>query len=180
MMAPASFLALAGDILPPRLSTWRNEIAAACLAYAIDPLLVAAIMDRESLGGTALVPQGARGTGDHGHGRGLMQIDDRAHEFVQYRDDAGRFLWQDPAFNVLYAVRLLDRNIMQLGGDMPAGVAAYNCGAGRVRKALSALAPATPYLERLAALDKLTANGDYVTDVLRRRITFLSRIPNPA
>ena len=52
--------------------------------YQIPPALIAGIGSRESHWGLALSPVGPTGTGDNGHGRGLMQIDDRWHkDFIE-------------------------------------------------------------------------------------------------
>lgn len=103
------------------------------------------------------------GTGDHGHGRGLMQIDDRWHqEFIASGD------WKDPRLNVRYAVlNVLKLNHNWLFSKFPASdeefrirmmLSSYNCGAGNVRKAVRAgLDP-----------DFYTTGKDYAFDVLRR------------
>jgi hypothetical protein len=65
--------------LPLRLAQWAVEIHFAAALYRLDPLVLAAIVERESRGGEALSPPGPAGVGDGGHGRGLMQIDDRWH-----------------------------------------------------------------------------------------------------
>lgn len=155
--------------LPPHLDRWYLCFQAAHMQTGVDPYLLAAICDRESAGGEALTPKGPAGTGDKGHGRGLMQIDDRYHlSFIAARDGRGIALWQVPAFNILYAARLLT----QMWGSLhiwPAAIAAYNAGASMARGALAALSPDAPQEAIVAALDRVTAHGDYVSDVLRRR-----------
>ncbi len=148
--------------LPPRLARWAPELYAASIAYdSIDPVLLAAIMDRESRGGEALTPPGPSGTGDCGHGRGLMQIDDRYHSaFVSTG------LWAEPPFSILYAARLLELNQRALGGSIELAVAAYNCGAARVRTATAGIVETAA---RLAAADRCTTGGNYASDVLKRR-----------
>lgn len=164
--------------LPLRLARWAPQFAAAELCYGVDPLLLAAICDRESLGGEALSPKGPAGYGDQSHGRGLMQIDDRAHpNFTMSIFDDGVTLWGDPAFNVLYAARLLSRNIQLLNGDVPAAVAAYNAGYIRVKRTLTALEPDADVVAKLKAINALTTGGDYVDDVFRRRSGFLPIAP---
>lgn len=159
--------------LPSRLDRWRSVVEPVAALYKLDPLLVYAVMDRESLGGDSLKPAGPAGTGDHGHGRGLMQIDDRAHRgFVAALDDLLRPLWQDPAFNVIYGCRLLRRNLDALDGYVPGALAAYNAGLGRTRSVLAKLAPGASEAERLAAVDGVTTGSDYASDVLRRQREF--------
>lgn len=172
-MHPWDFYAVARDLLPAHLAKWVNELTSACLCYGLDPLLMAAIMDRESLGGQAL---DKNGKGDHGHGHGLMQIDDRSHSpFIS----SG--LWKEPAFNVLYGARLLKQNLITFGGDTWAAVAAYNCGPRNVRRALAELGPNASPEARLKACDKHTAGtnggpGNYASDIKRRRQAFFQRI----
>jgi hypothetical protein len=165
--------------LPSRLIRWAPQFLAANICYGVDPFLLAAICDRESLGGEALTPKGPKGTGDHGHGRGLMQIDDRTHHgFIHGKFDEGTPLWHDPTFSILYAGRLLYRNILYCGQLEECGVAAYNCGVGRVRIALTNFTQLTTLEQRIRVLNKLTTGGDYVTDVFRRRDQFRNSL-NP-
>lgn len=158
--------------LPPRLEQWRALAEAIAAYYQLDPALILAVIDRESLGGEALTPKGPAGTGDHGYGTGLMQIDKRAHAFATCTDDAGRPLTSDPWLNISYGARLLRRLLDTFAGDVAAALAAYNAGAGRVRRALSALSPEAPLVERVKVVNALTTGGDYVSDVLRRRDSF--------
>lgn len=99
-------------------------------------LLLGAISYRETLCGTSplLVPPrgGASATGDGGHGRGLMQIDDRYHSSFTDTED-----WKDPTLNISYALtRVLVPSFKSLG-DLQQAVAAYNAGNGPIRKSLS-------------------------------------------
>jgi hypothetical protein len=184
--------------LPPRAARYAAEFAAAGELHRIDPLLVAAVCDRESRCGETLHPKGPAGTGDFsarcvcghwvtgnpcetagcsecgqlvrlpelGHGRGLMQIDDRWHrEWLAAHD------WRDPAQNVAYGASLLRDNLLMLGGRLPASIAAYNAGADRARKILMVTA-GLPDVEVHAALDAITQGHDYVSDVLRRLAQF--------
>lgn len=159
--------------LPARVGRWANLFIAAELCFGVDPYVLAAIIDRESLGGDALTPKGPSGTGDKGHGRGLGQIDDRHHHyFVNANFDDGRPLWKHPVFNVLYAAWLLDRNLKLAGGDYPVAIAAYNCGASRALAVLKELPGDDNIAKRIERLDPLCTNK-YVSDVLRRRAEFL-------
>lgn len=161
--------------LPERLRRWLPQFLSAELCYNIDVATLAAICDRESLGGDALTPEGPAGNGDHGHGHGLMQIDDRSHGgFLAARFWDGVRAWQDPTFNVLFAARLLRFNLNATDDDLPLSIAAYNCGLKRARWTLQAkAAQINSETDRLAALDSVTAGGNYVTDVLERRSKFL-------
>jgi hypothetical protein len=155
--------------LPPHISRWKSQLEAAELCFGVDPFILAAIIDRESLGGKALNPPTAGGTGDGGHGRGLGQIDDRYHRsFVDAMFDDGAFLWRDPTFNILYAARLLKRNLDASDGDYATAIAAYNCGLKRARYAAGASQGET----RIAALNAVTTGRDYVTDVFARSTAF--------
>ena len=141
--------------------------------WKVDPMLLLAIMDRESLCGLALHPSGPTGVGDAGHGRGLMQIDDRAHpDFISQLHRDGTPLWQVAHDNVDFAARLLKANLDALGGDVAAAVAAYNAGLGRIRKAQSMMKPDATLRERIHAYDRFTTGSDYVSDVLARRDAF--------
>lgn len=159
--------------LPVHLRQWKREFAGAATIYRLCPYLLAAICDRESRGGLALTPPGPSGTGDKGHGRGLGQIDDRFHPgFVNATDSAGRHLWKQPAFNVLYAAKLL-REAVDALGDVPLALSAYNAGVARVKAAVFAVPLPDAQGELLArqrkAADSKTTGGNYAADVLRRR-----------
>lgn len=146
-------------MLPYRAWRWRNEVQRVSTETGVYLYLIYAIMDRESLCGDALTPKGSgQGVGDGGHGRGLMQIDDRYH--TMFCEDIKQ--WGDPYQNILYGTTLLRTYTRKLGSD-PKGIAAYNAGPERVRKSGYQF----PF-----DLDKLTTGGNYVTDVLRRQDTF--------
>lgn len=156
--------------LPERLSRWLPQFICAELCFAVEVPLMAAIIDRESLGGEALRPKGPSGYGDSGHGHGLGQIDDRTHGgFLSARFWDGVRLWADPTFNILFAARLMRSNIDATQGDLPLAIAAYNCGLKRARWELAEKKEAvTTEASRIAVLDSITSNQNYVTDVLRR------------
>ena len=153
---------------PARLEQWREDIEAAATATGLDPTLIAAVMDRESLGGVGLTPKGPHGTGDFdpnhpgmlGHGRGLMQIDDRA--FPVFCADPGQ--WQDAGRNIMFGAQLLARNLIDLDGNTAAAVAAYNCGVNRIARLLAAKPDATS-----KDFDGFTTGGNYSLDVLERK-----------
>lgn len=169
--------------LPERLGQWSNEIAAAAVKTVPRGVPVqcwaawiAAVMDRESGGGELLTPKGAAGTGDRGHGRGLMQLDDR---------DLTRP--EDPPFQRAFAQkrlamvkdgtwRLADRNVLagasylrdlyhHFNGAVPLMLAGYNASLSRVQAAVAGHELA---LDVVALVDEVTYGGDYVSDVLGR------------
>ena len=100
------------------------------------------------------------GVGDHGHGRGLMQIDDRWHEdFVRSGD------WKDPRLNILKSAEILRQSYNYLKNRgvsedalIHCAIAGYNAGPGRVWQGLS----------RGDGPDHFTTGKNYSADVLRR------------
>lgn len=145
--------------LPYRLWRWRNAVEEAANQTGMDKYLIWAIMDRESLCGDALTPVGSpQGTGDGGHGRGLMQIDDRFH--IDFCKDIKQ--WGDAYQNILYGAALFRMYQRQLG-SVERAIAAYNAGPSRVQQS---------GYEEAEFLDMLTTGKDYVTDVLRRQALF--------
>lgn len=150
--------------LPGHLAQYADQFLAGELCYGVPATLLAAVCDRESRGGTLLNPPGPGGTGDSGHGRGLMQIDDRSHgSYLLGKFSDGVPLWKSPSFNVLYAAWLLRTNYNKTNGSWAAAVAAYNAGLPRVLKVLPN-----------GNLDGLTTGGNYVSDVLARQKKFES------
>ena len=153
---------------------YKQIIERVAAATQIDNAIIWGIGSRESAWGRTLKPTGPRGTGDwakrKGHlapdglgwGRGLMQIDDAAHEFARTGD------WRDPEANIGYAIRnVLTGNIIYLKRNIPslmddvlvqAAIAAYNCGPGLVRK----------LIQQGANVDKFTAHQNYSVDVIAR------------
>lgn len=158
---------------------YRGLIEASVRQYELSPALVGGIGSRESGWGLALKPAGPAGTGDFikrraptayrsgplppdggGFGRGLMQIDFDAHEFARSGN------WQDPAANIAYGCQVLAQNRtylarkLQLSGQplLQAALAAYNCGAGNVVKAV----------QNQLDIDYYTAGRNYGRDTLDR------------
>jgi hypothetical protein len=177
-----TWIALLGDSLPPnwsdfpttysradaRLTTelaeaalYRAIVADAVEQHKLHPAILGGIGSRESRWGLALSPPGPSGVGDGGHGRGLMQIDDRAHPAFTSSD-----AWRDPKKNIDYACRILNASLDVIGrrtdrvGEelLRAGIAGYNCGPGNVLKAL----------QQGRSVDYFTAGRDYSSDVLSR------------
>jgi hypothetical protein len=121
---------------------WPAEVVAA-LEPELGPewlvWILAGILSRESRFGLLL---DENGLGDHGHGHGELQIDDRWHKAFC---DSG--LWQDLGASLDYALRsviapafndLGDHCDLDYGPMFWATIAAYNAGAGGVSKALAA------------------------------------------
>lgn len=158
---------------------YRASIQTSAQKYGLPLAIVGGIGSRESGWGLTLKPTGPGGTGDAvkrraptqyragplppdggGFGRGLMQIDYDAHEFARTGN------WQDPAANIAYGCLVLAQNRdllarkLQLSGQtlMQAALAAYNCGAGNVIKAVQAQLD----------IDYYTAGRDYGKDTLNR------------
>lgn len=155
------------EALPARLLRWGAQLHAAHLCYSISPIVIAAILEQESRGGDALSPVGPGGTGDGGHGRGLMQIDDRFHpSFIAAKFDDGLPLWKDPTQNIMYGTRLLRRNLDAAKGNMLAAIAAYNCGLSRVLRVLKTLPVGIQNDALILALDEYTARKSYVKKVV--------------
>lgn len=159
-------------------SEYRDTVVANAAIHDFPSSLIAGIASRESAWGLALKPKGCTGTGDFakrscptalrqgplppdgGFGRGLMQIDFDAHVFARTGP------WQDPAENIRYGCKVLadNRSFFQrrtsLGGRalLRASLAAYNCGAGNVMRALGAGLD----------VDYFTAHRDYSAGTLNR------------
>ena len=130
--------------------------------YEIPAAVIAGLGSRESHWGLALTPQGPSGIANQGHGRGLMQIDDRWHvPFVQ----SGK--WSDGRENIIYGSAVL-KNCMNyfiqkegwaMGLNLlNAGLASYNCGPRRVLDS---------YRDG-KGFDYYTAGRNYAKDVLDR------------
>lgn len=138
---------------------WIEHIQEGAIRASVPVAVVWGIGSRESHWGLYLKPRGPAGTGDHGHGRGLMQIDDRWHPSFTGGDQ-----WKDPAENIAYGCEVLRDNVRMfravLGSEdgLRAAVAAYNCGPGNVRTAL----------KRGFGVDAFTTGRNYSDDVLRR------------
>lgn len=100
-------------------------------------------------------------SGDGGHGRGVMQVDDRYHHIARVTDFKGH-----PEVLIRYGCRMLADNIAWARRFRPGfkpeqhlkmAAAAYNCGRGGVIKALPT-----------GDCDARTTGKDYGADVLKR------------
>ena len=131
-------------------------------AYELPPSVLAGMGSRASAWGLSISPPGPEGIGNDGHGRGLMQIDERWHvPFVQ----SGK--WVEAEENIIYAAAVLKNAIeyitKKLGWPMgfrllKAGIAGYNCGPNRVLQAL----------QNGQDEDYFTTGRNYAQDVLER------------
>jgi len=152
------------------LTELRPVIEGVAGSFALRPAVVAGVISRESGAGRLLGKWGnPPDTGDHGHGRGLMQADDRYWRGFLNLDDQGgeEDAWRWPACNIAFGCWLLRKNLDAIRKRFPSlapesalrgALAAYNCGLGRVLK----------LLETGGDVDRHTAGGDYSQDVMAR------------
>jgi hypothetical protein len=187
ILHPQAFIEAAPRCLPPRLARWAPHMLSASLgtlaeAFPVDVWTLAAVCDRESLGGDALKPRGPMGKGDGNMGFGLMQVDVRFHEaFLSARfGRAGLHLWKHPSFAFMYGAHLLAENLTVFAGELAPAVASYNASMTRVRAALLGLPAVATEAQRLAAVDSVTTGGNYASDVLARRARFHAAFINRA
>ena len=162
---------------------YKPLVEASAKKFGLEPLLVYALGSRESDWGLTLKPPGPAGTGDWaprnpatwgfamppdglGWGRGLLQAD-----YQQAFAQTGA--WRDPGANIDHGCEELAGNIAYFtklahpGLDARrAGIAAYNCGEGGVRRAL------TDGFD----VDHFTTGKNYSTDVLHRMAWFQSLV----
>jgi len=152
----------------PYLEKIKGLIREIALSYDLNPAIVAAVISRESGGGRLLGKWGSpKDTGDKGHGRGLMQADDRYWKGLLNLDAKGgeEDAWRYPAFNIAFGCWLLSNNFeyfksqnLEKSVAAPAAIAAYNCGRTNVNKALAAGKD----------IDAYTTGHDYSRDVIER------------
>lgn len=160
--------------IPQRIAQWLPIAKATAPLYGQDPLLLLAIIERESAGGEALKPRGPGGRGDGGHGYGLAQIDDRFHpSFIAAHGPDNLPLWQEPPFSILHLafhLHFLERYFDGLMDEpMLPAIASYNASKEKVRDRIRSLVPPVPRKQLIEALDAITTGGDYVSDVLAKR-----------
>jgi len=150
---------LAPHLQEIRLRGYEAIIGDASQEFNLQSSIIAGVGSRESLWGIILNPPGPGGVGDGGHGKGLMQIDDGAHEFARTGN------WQDPRANVFFGCGILADQREALKREGLTGrtllrftLASYNAGLGAVLRAL----------DRGIDPDDVTTGGDYGRDVLDR------------
>lgn len=144
------------------IKKYEHTIKKVAAKYEIPPSILAGLGSRESHWGLALTPPGPGGTGDHGHGRGLLQVDDRWHvPFIQ----SGK--WADGTQNIIYGASVLKNcmnyfvkkgNWQQSLKLVQAGIAGYNCGPRRAWEGN----------EMGQGVDYYTTGRDYSKNVLER------------
>jgi hypothetical protein len=146
---------------------YMDAVKAAASFHLLDATNVAGIISRESAFGLTLSPPGPAGCGDYGHGRGLMQIDDRSH-----RDFISLNIWQDARLYIFEGCRILDqyraflKNKLSPWYDLVAAyIAAFNCGPGNVLKAARSK----------KNIDYYTTGKNYSKDVLDRANFFIDK-----
>lgn len=106
-----------GMVFSASLPAYAQPYAEVMLRVAreegIDPFLIFALGDRETVWGTssALDRKGPAGKGDGGHGHGLMQIDDRSNGAWLAANE-----WWDPYVNVRRGVQILKLKLDFLSG----------------------------------------------------------------
>lgn len=159
---------------------YRAHLKTAASETGIDPLILCAVVSRESSWGLSLTPPGPGGTNDWsprdpeqwgyalppdllGWKRGLMGIDYR-EIFAQTGN------WRDPAENLKHGAALLAGHFRFFSGRMKtdeamhAAIAAYNCGRSI---AISAV-------RRGVDPERHTIGGCYCSDVMTRHHSFAS------
>lgn len=165
---------------------YKSIVENSAAKYSLAVPVIAGVGSRESAWGLLLKPAGPAGTGDFvprrfptafrpsglpadggGFGRGLMQIDFDAFEFARTGN------WQDPQANVEFGCSVFTENVNLIGRKssvtgqrlLQAAIAAYNCGAGNVLRAL----------QDGNDIDFYTAGRNYSADVLNRAGFFQSQ-----
>ncbi len=157
-----------------RLEPYLGDFHEACLLEGEDTALIAAICLRETLAGWApgyIVPPGALrhlGRGDHGHGFGLFQIDDRGPYAYLPREapSATPYLQARWACWVLAEARHELAAWRALPVFEVATICAYNAGSPAVIRCLRENRHPD---HATADGPDLDHEGDYGSDVLRRR-----------
>ena len=147
----ANSLSLSTELTYVRLRGLIPYFTEASKRYGLPMVLLLAIASRESRMGLALSPDG---TGDHGNGIGIMQIDRRYHP--GFTDRHSPF---DHQANIDYGAQYLAKLFQQFNRNTDRAVAAYNAGPNKVRTAIYAGLPP----------DSVTTGGDYSQDALARK-----------
>lgn len=158
---------------PNLLGYWRHFSEASGI-HLVCPYLLAAVCWRETNAGTSplLDKPGPEGSGDGGHGRGLMQIDDRTHAaFVAKKLPSGSLAWTNPRENIIYGAGVLAAAMATFPDEPALGVAAYNAGAGAIRGAVKTVSGRAA---RFEVADRRTTKN-YASGVLALWREFLPR-----
>ena len=156
-------------VIPDAAEPYADVILQVAAEDDVNALLIVALGEQESgwTYGAGYTPKGdPRGTGDAGHGHGIMQIDDRTWgEWLAAND------WGDPYTNIKKGVSILKSDLAYfaakgVSGDaqVQAAISAYNHGPGNVWKNVSAG----------RAPDAGLPNPSYSTQVLARLASLTS------
>jgi len=150
------------EVIPECVARWKDLASPIALSYKLDPLLVLAIMFQESSGNPDAV-------GFDGHGKGLMQIDDRAWPAWFTRVGDG---WKDPRTNVQKGCDIFSNAMRKLNQDSAGALCAYNAGLGTATRVQSTLPGDATLEQRVHAFDLHTYGHVYVSSVLAHRAQF--------
>lgn len=123
--------------------------------------VLAAIIGHESHWGLALMPSGPAGTGDHGNGLGLGQLDRRYNQAWLATHD-----WRDPAQNLDRAAEILAEKYRRFPHDERAAIASYNASAEHVAAALA----------RGEDPQGVTTHGNYVDNIAHQLVQMAERL----
>ncbi|XP_066287496.1 lysozyme g-like [Branchiostoma lanceolatum] len=134
-----------------RLNSYKSQIFNAANAKNMDAAVIAAIISRESRAGAALA---ADGTGDHGNGYGLMQVDIRYHS-VEGGPYSTTHIKQGTQI-LIDTINCVKRRHPDWTAEMAlkGGLSGYNAGCGNV--------------QTYAGMDVGTTGDDYGNDVAAR------------
>lgn len=146
-----SSFSISAELTYARIRGLMEYFYQASRQYGVPLALLLAVASRESRMGLAL---SADGTGDHGNGIGIMQIDRRYHP--EFTDHHSPFNHQA---NINYGAQYLSTLLQQFDRNTSQAVAAYNAGPNKVRTAIYAGLPP----------DSVTTGRDYSQDVLERK-----------
>lgn len=144
-----------------RVLKFKDAILTAAAASRVRPAAVAGILSRETRGLPAYF------IGDHGHGHGPMQIDDRSFPAICQEYRAGKKTNEEM---ISFGAQVLRQKAMFLRQNprVPhtileqAAIAAYNCGEGRVQRIILSG----------KNIDSATTGGNYSADILERAVFF--------
>ncbi|CAH1266915.1 LYG1 [Branchiostoma lanceolatum] len=145
----ASFQLASNDL--SRLNSYKSKIFDAANAKNMDAAVIAAIISRESRAGAALA---ADGTGDHGNGYGLMQVDIRYHS-TEGGPYSTTHIKQGTQI-LIDTINCVKRRHPDWTAEMAlkGGLSGYNAGCGNVQS--------------YAGMDVGTTGDDYGNDVAAR------------
>lgn len=133
-----------------RLAQWSNLIEEKAAARGVDPLLVRSVMKQESGGkADARSPTGVEG---------LMQLTQVTAREVGLTDR------RDPAQSIDGGAHYLAKQLKAFNGNVPLALAAYNGGAGNIRKAMRAAGSDDPE-KVLAALPTVMQDQAKVREI---------------